>query len=149
MTPSKEQLLDFLRAVDGDFPVPLSARAELTAYTEKLLSRATLCADYKNGALCALVAGYTENLPADMAYIALAATRQTDRRQGRAYRLMQDFLAVCAQKNIPAVHLYTDPSNTAAIGLYRRLGFVPYRPKDEPRPMDGHWIYVLKGEDKL
>ena len=148
MEPNREQLLDFLAAVDADFPTPLSSRTALPAYADKLLQFATLCADMENGEIRALVAGYTDNLPGDMAYIALAATRRAHRRQGHARRLVRAFLEICAQKEIPAVHLYTDPSNAAALALYRSLGFEPYRPEAEPRPADSHWIYRLKGENK-
>lgn len=142
--PDKEQLLAFLRAVDRDFPVPLSQKVALEAYAAKLADRATLCASFDGGAVCALVAGYTENLPEDgIAYIALAATKRAFRRQGHARRLVRAFLTLCAGKGIPAVHLYTDRANTAAQKLYLDLGFAPYCPTVETRPADSHWIYCF------
>lgn len=143
---TKTQLETFLRQVDKDFPVPISQKQDLAAYAEKLLAKATLCADCENGELRALVAGYTENLPEEKAYIALVATAAEARGKGLARALTAQFLQRCRQKKIPAVHLYTDPSNAPAIRMYHKLGFQAYLMDAEPRPGDVHLICYLDKE---
>lgn len=136
----------FLEAVDASFPVPLSEKQNLTAYAHKLVSSATLCAEVQDGQVRSLVAGYTENLTNDLAYIAVVATRQDAKGQGLASTCVKAFLDRCREKNISAVHLYTDPTNEPAKAMYQKLGFVLYVPEQEPRPLDTHLIYRIEKE---
>lgn len=142
--PTVEQLEIFLRKVDRDFPVPLSHKQELSAYAHKLREKATLCAACVDGMIVSLVAGYTDNLTNGMAYIALAATLSQARGQGMAAGLVEEFLSICRQKKIGAVHLYAVRSNTPAMQMYRRLGFTELVLPDEPRPDDVHLIRYLE-----
>ena len=142
-----QQLETFLRQVDKDFPVPISQKKELSAYARQLCSKATLCACCEDEQIQALVAGYTENLPEDKAYIALVATIAGARGKGLASGLVKQFLEICRnKKNIAAVHLYTDVTNTGAIGMYRKLGFRPLVLENEMRPEDVHLIFYLNEE---
>lgn len=142
------QLEHFLREVDRDFPVPLSQKQELSAFARKLLEKATLCEICRDGEIQSLVAGYTENLTEGKAYISLVATLAKARGKGYAQQLIGQFLQICREKRIPAVHLYTVPANTAAVNLYRKLGFEAYIIDGEPRPGDAHLIIYLNKENK-
>ena len=141
-----DEVLRFLKAVDTSFPVPLSVKQPLECLAQKFCEKATLCHIEENGEMVALVAGYTQNLAKNMAYISVVATLPDMRGKGYAKKLMKQFLDICEEKKIAAVHLYTDASNEAAIALYERLGFVPYVVEDEPRPEDIHLIYHFKQE---
>lgn len=143
MTIDVNSIEVFLRRVDGDFPVPLSQKQDLGLFARKLLEKATLCVAANETGITSMVAGYTENLTGAMAYVSIAATLPEARGQGLASGLMKEFIGICREKHIPAVHLYAVPTNTAAMELYRRLGFVEWKQPDEPRPRDAHLILYL------
>ena len=138
------QIEAFLQAADQSFPVPLSEKQDLSAYARKLYEHATLCTACKGDRIVSMVAGYTENLTGDWAYIAIVATLPEGRGQGTARRLVQEFIQICAQKQIRAVHLYAVPENTAAVRLYQTLGFRTLQLDDEPRKVDAHLIYDIE-----
>lgn len=141
-----EEVLQFLKAADLSFPVPLSQKQDLELLARKFCEKATLCHIQEEGETVALVAGYTENLTDNMAYISVVATLPEARGKGYARTLVKQFLDICQNKCIEAAHLYTDKSNAAAITLYEKLGFVPCVADNEPRPEDVHLIYFLNGE---
>ncbi len=138
------QLEQFLRLVDRDFPVPLSQKQDLKEYSKKLLEKATLCFVCEDGKILSLVAGYTENLSENMAFITLVATREEARGRGLAKELVQEFISLCREKNIKAVHLYAVPTNVSAVKMYHKVGFREFYPVNEPRPEDTHLIYYLE-----
>lgn len=142
--PDVKMLERFLRQVDRSFPVPLSRKQELGAYARKLCEKATLCACCEGDEIISLVAGYTDDLPEDKAYMAVAATLPHARGRGLARKLVQEFIAICREKRIRAVHLYAVPSNAPAMKLYRSLGFRDYVIPDEPRPEDAHLILYME-----
>lgn len=94
----EQQLLDFLEEVDMDFPVHLSEKVILSNYANKLYTTATLCAEYYKERIVGLVAGYTENLPNEIAYIALVGVCRDVRHQGIAKRLLVEFTQICKKK---------------------------------------------------
>jgi len=90
-----------------------------------------------------MVAGYTEHLTDNMAYISIVATRAAFQGRGFALRLLGEFMEICRQKEADAVHLYVVPSNLGALRLYEKMGFVPWQLPNEPRPNDLHMIYYF------
>lgn len=136
----------FLYAVDDAFPVPLSKKQNLKYYAVKLFSSATICAEIQNGNIISMVAGYTETLSDDIAYIAVVATLNEAKGRGFASNCVKEFIEVCRQKSIPAVHLYTSSTNEPAKAMYKKIGFVTYFPEKEPRPQDTHFIYKILKE---
>ena len=141
---TSERIKNFLYKVDKDFPVALSDKTDLSVYADKLFEKATLCIQCENDSIISMVAGYTDNLTENMAYIALVATAVEGRGKGHAYKLVKEFISICKDKNIKAVHLYTDKSNEAAIKMYYKLGFVLYVLDDDPRPDDVHLVYYIR-----
>ena len=138
------QIEAFLKATDQTFPVPLSQKQDLSAYAQKLYEKATLCAAYAGEEIVSLVAGYTENLPDERAYIAIVATLPKARGNGLASQLIKELIGICRKKNIKAVHLYAVPDNIPAMNMYYALGFQDLRVADEPRKEDAHLIYYLE-----
>lgn len=134
----------FLRAVDSSFPVPLSAKQDLNEFAAKLCGKGTICAEMEEERIISMAAGYTDNLVGSMAYISVVATLPEAQGKGRASKLVREFIGICEQKHIDAVHLYAAASNTAAIRMYEKIGFVPLRLEEEPRPDDAHLVYCLK-----
>lgn len=133
----------FLYAVDKDFPICLSEKVDLKKYAKKLCNKASIFYEEEGEKIIAMLAGYTEDLSDNIAYIALLATLTQYRGQGFAKKLMLDFFVLCRKKNIKAVHLYTTANNQSAQKLYKHVGFKNYILKNEPRPNDVHLIYYL------
>jgi len=118
-----DNLLNFLSEVDSDFPVPISQGVDLEDYTQKLLSKATLCIESDDDKILSLVAGYTDNLVNNLAYIAIVATVGDGRGKGYAKKLVKEFLEIAKSKNADGVHLYAVKTNVPAVNMYRDIGF--------------------------
>lgn len=139
-----EKIEDFLTKVDKSFPVPLSKKQNLSEFAIKLNEKATLCTKEENGEIVSMVAGYTENLSDNIAYISVVATLEGSRCKGYSKALVKEFIEICIKKSIDAVHLYTVATNISAVNLYKKLGFKEYVMENEPRPDDLHLIYYIK-----
>lgn len=144
MKPTIEAIEAFLRAVDQDFPVPLSQKQELHQYAKKLQERATVCAVCAEGTILSMVAGYIDHVERNMGYISIAATEKGSRGKGYGSMLVRQFLEAAGARGLDSVHLYAVASNVPAVRMYRALGFRDYHPADEPRPDDLHLIYHIK-----
>ncbi len=142
-TLEKEALYKFLLSVDQAFPIPLSCKVDLWEYTCKLVQKATLCIKTQGEGIVGLVAGYTEDLIDNMAYIAVAAVAEKERKKGIARELIVEFINICRQKQIERIHLYAVSTNIAALKLYDSLGFEVFTLEDEVRPMDVHLILKI------
>lgn len=136
----------FLQDVDTLFPVPLSQKQELSELAAKFAEKATICTVCEHGRITAMVAGYTDNVVNDMAYISVVATLPAAQGKGFASRLVREFVEIARQKPLTAVHLYAVRSNVPAIEMYRKIGFEEWFLPDEPRPDDVHLIYRLQEE---
>ena len=139
---------DFLEKVDNNFPVSLSRKVNLSEYAKKLYNDATICVEYDKNVIVAMVAGYTDNLVDNIAYISIVATCEDARGKGLAPKLLDEFLNVCKEKNVDAVHLYTTENNVLAKKLYYKFGFKKYFTKNESRPNDLHLILDLKNREE-
>lgn len=143
ITISEEEIEQFLVRVDKSFPVPISQKQELHLYAKKLHDKATLCVKTQGSRILAMVAGYTEDIVDDRAYIALVATLEETQGKGFASELVKEFIGVCRKKKIAAVHLYASAVNAPAMTMYSRLGFHKWEQNNEPRPEDIHFIYYI------
>jgi ribosomal protein S18 acetylase RimI-like enzyme len=148
----ENKILCFLKAVDKQFPVPLSEKQDLKAFAQKLCSNATLCYTIEDHEIVSLVAGYTENTVNNMGYISIVATLPKAQKRGLSKELLRDFIAIAREKCLDVVHLYTTQENIAALKLYKNLGFIEWKLKTEIRPHDVHlicWLDGRKVEEKL
>ena len=112
-----EKIESFLTKADKSFPVPLSKKQNLSEFAIKLSEKATLCIKEENGEIVSMVAGYTESLENNIAYISVVATLENARGKGYAKASVKEFIEICRQKKINAVHLYTVSSNISASSL--------------------------------
>lgn len=146
--PTEKELYEFLKDVDLSFPIPLSQKQDLLQFAKKLLTVATLVTVYQDDELVSLVAGYTENVVNNMAYISVVATKEKARKQGYGKRTVKEFIAISKKKGLKAVHLYTVPSNLGAVNLYKNIGFTELFLENEPRKEDLHLVYYISGGQK-
>lgn len=146
---SVKKIHEFLKLVDKEFPIPLSEKTDLKDYALKLYRNATLCTYEENDNILAMVAGYTENIVGDMAYISMVVTLPEARGRGIARGLVSEFIGRARMKRLKAVHLYAVRQNTAAMKLYSDIGFVEWHLENEKRPDDVHFIYYLNEKTAL
>lgn len=146
MEPSINDIKTFLCRVDEKFPVALSQKQDIEDIARKFCEKGTLCLAWENNEICSMVAGYTDNILNNKAYISVVATLDGARGRGYASRLIEEFIAKAEEKHIEAVHLYTDRKNIPAIRMYQKLGFEEWQISDEPRPDDMHLIRFLAGK---
>ena len=137
---------EFLLSVDDTFPTPISKKQKIKDFSQKLFNYATICVEVEENKIASMVAGYTDNLMDGMAYISIVATHCKAQGRGLASNCIKRFIDVCREKEISAVHLYTDRSNEIAKTMYRKIGFVKYEPEFEARPNDIHLIYRIEME---
>lgn len=142
---TKEEVYHFLKKVDCLFPIPLSEKQDLKILSEKLFEKGTIRVAMDDGKIISMVAGYTENMIDNRAYISVVATLEEYAGKGIAKKLIKEFIDVCKNKKIDAVHLYAVPSNVIAVNMYKNLGFVEWKLNDEPRKEDLHFIYYIGG----
>lgn len=140
-----EEVYDFLNKVDTSFPIPLSEKQDLKTFSEKLITKGTLCAATDAGKIVSMVGGYTENIIDNKAYISIVATLDEYAGRGFAKKLIKEFICICKDKKIEAVHLYAVPSNLVAVNMYKSIGFSEWNREDEPRKEDLHLIYHIGG----
>ena len=143
-----QKIKEFLIKVDKSFPVPLSQKQSLSEFAIKLCEKATICKIEENGEIISMVAGYTENLTDNIAYISVVATLENERGKGYSKSLVKDFINICKRKQIDAIHLYTVSTNISAVNLYKKLGFEEYIIENESRKEDLHLIYYIKDKIK-
>lgn len=138
------EIEEFLKKVDKSFPTPLSQKQNLSEFALKLCEKATICEKREDGKIVAIVAGYTENIVDNIAYISVVATTESARGKGYSKELIKEFFEICKIKKIKAVHLYTARTNIIAINMYHKIGFVELIVENEPRKNDLHLIYYIK-----
>lgn len=136
-------LVEFLESVDSDFPISLSDKVNINDYAMKLLNNATIKFCIKGNQIVGMVAGYTENLADNIAYITVLAVRKEFRGLRIGYDLVKEFIEVCRGKKIKAIHLYTHKTNSSAIKMYNNLGFELYKLPKEVRVDDMHFIKYI------
>ncbi len=141
-----EEVVNFLKIVDNDFPVSLSQKTDIELLAKKYCEHGTVCCAYDNHRIIAMVVGYIENTVNQMGYISLVASVREARRLGLASKLVREFLEKAEEKHLTAVHVYTHITNYGAIAMYEKLGFVRYSPENEPRPNDVHFFYFFSRE---
>ncbi len=140
-----EEVYDFLNKVDKLFPTPLSEKQDLKTFSKKLISKGTLCVASDEGKIVSMVGGYTENIIDNKAYISVVATLEEYTGRGFAKKLIKEFICMCKDKKIEAVHLYAVPSNLVAVNMYKSIGFSEWDRDEEHRKEDLHLIYRIGG----
>ena len=110
-----------LRDADSQFQPPLSTRVDLAAYAAKLLARAERFEARAADRLVGLVAAYCNQGPT--AFVTSVSVLSPWRGHGIARILMEQCLAEARRRGAARIGLEVDRGATAALNLYRRLGF--------------------------
>lgn len=141
---TKEELEDFLTAVDQDFPVPLSKKTNLSLLAEKLTEKADIFAKRIDGEVAGLAIGYVTNSFSSISFLSIVAVKKKFRGLGISKEVLTKYLqAVREEGRFSAVDVYSKEENKVAVQMYKSMGFVGYQMENEPRPNDLHLIYYI------
>jgi ribosomal protein S18 acetylase RimI-like enzyme len=121
---SQSQIAQHLTLCDQEFVPPLSDRLNLGEYAEKIACLATTCEAWSGGSLVGLVAGYCNDSNQRAAYITNVSVLRKWMGGGIAEKLVSDFIAHAREFELHEVVLEVACTNTAAIKLYKKVGFV-------------------------
>lgn len=133
----REDILRHFAACDASFDPPLSVRVNLSAYAEKLADHATRFEiwageDLKDSNLIGLVAVYCNAPDRLKAFISNVSVIPDHTGQGIARRLMEAALVHLRARGFTKVELEVSTGATAALGLYKTLGFLGDEARGQP-----------------
>jgi len=114
-------VLAHLEAADAGFVPTLSSRVDLPGYAAKLLARAERFEAWDGPVLIGLVAAYC-NMPPS-AFITSVSVLPPWQGRGVARELMRQCLLQVRRAGLATAMLEVSPRASAAISLYRALGF--------------------------
>ncbi len=121
---SAEQIAEHLRCGDADFVPPLSSRVEIDAYALKLGCQATRFEAWSDGRLIGMVAAYCNRPDQQLAYISSVSVLCAWSGKGIAARLLAQCVEHAKVSGLRQIRLEVASTNTPAIKLYEKAGFV-------------------------
>ena len=113
-----------LRACDASFVPPLSGRVDIAAYAGKIAAAAHCFEAYVGGELAGLVAAYCNAPDTGVAFITTVSVLPAWQGNRIAAQLLEHCIAHVRARGFARLALEVGSGNAAAIGLYRRHGFV-------------------------
>lgn len=119
-----EPIRRFLEDVDGDFPVPLTVRVDLTDYVGKLLNEGFVLVAEESGNVRGIAAGYANDARGSVAYLSVIAVDGDVRGAGVGSRLLRRFEVESATRGMCTVALHTADGNSASRAMYERCGYI-------------------------
>lgn len=138
------KVIDFFRAVDTEFPIPLSKRINIQEYSEKLCNKGDIfITSSDEDEIAGLIAGYITHAEGDLGYISIIAVKQKYRKQGIAVELVKQFLDRAKTLGKKGVHVYTYKSNLPARNMYYRCGFKDCDKIKQDRLEEIHMEYMF------
>lgn len=132
------EIISFLKAMDKEFPTPLSERVDLDKYTVKFCGKGSvICALYQNK-IVGLLGGYCNNHETKKGYISVLIIDRAFRGNKISKHLLEDFIQKCKASGMKQIEVHTYKTNIEAIGLYEKFGFEKRKVSDEG------YIYYIK-----
>lgn len=113
----------FLERVDGDFPVPLTERVDLTEYVAKLMGEGFALVAEEAGDVRGVAAGYANDSRERTAYLSVIAVDGAARGAGVGSLLLSAFEHEAAVRGMHLVSLHTAAENSASRAMYERCGY--------------------------
>lgn len=118
-----EEIRAHLESCSPRHEPPLAPRVDLRAYALKMHGHATTFEAWADGALVGLVAAYLNDADTRTGYITNVSVAEGYVGRGVALKLMRMCLERAAAAGMRSLALEVGTANTAAIALYRKLGF--------------------------
>ncbi len=121
---SEAQIAGHFSLGDADFNPPLSDRVDIYAYAEKITSKATRFEAWSGDKLVGLVAAYCNDQQQRVAFITSVSVLKDWMGKGIAANLVQQCIAHAKNLGMRQISLEVQRDNLAAIGLYKKSGFM-------------------------
>lgn len=122
---SEEEVASHLWRCDVDFIPPLSSRIEIGNYAAKIVSNATRFEAWFGSNLVGLVAIYCNDKKDFLAFISNVSIQKDMSGKGIARNLLQQSIEYVMTLGVKNIILKVDISNSRAIRLYEKIGFIP------------------------
>lgn len=139
-----EQIAEHLSRCDTNFVPCLSSRVDINDYAQKIASRAMRFEAWSGGMLVGLVAAYCNDKEKRIAYIASVSVLSEWTGKGIAARLMKQCTERAKAFDMRQISLEVARSNTPAIKLYEKSGFVADKANT---PFVGMILNLKNGEE--
>lgn len=118
-----EELTDFIKLQDREFPVPISQKTDIGSYAGKLLhSGYVLAARDQEGLIQGMIAGYANDYETCEAYESVFVVDQAFRGTGLARSLFMEQKKICIAAGMERLVVKTHKSNEKAKAFYRKFG---------------------------
>ena len=119
----KAPALAFLRTVDGDFPVPLSQKADLEDLAQKVIDRGYIVAVQEGERLLSAAFFYCNDVETEIGYLSVLATLPECRGMGYANAVISEMERIAKEQGMRRMQLYTYRSNKGAVDFYIKNGY--------------------------
>lgn len=129
--------------IDNLFPISLFDKESLSVLALKLEKYGTLSCVREQNRIVAMCAGYANDIQNRQGYISVVAVLPEYSNKGYGKVAVQGFLKKTKGAGMSSVYLYADSENSAALHMYKKLGFSEWNIVVEPRPKDKHLIIQL------
>lgn len=120
----KSDIESLLLEVDIEFEPRISSKNNITDYAQKLVNQATVFPVYIEGVLVAFIAIYCNNYETKIAYLSMIAVKKELRGGGIGLNLVEIATKYIKSIGFKTFRLEVYNSNTKAISLYSKLGFI-------------------------
>jgi len=130
-TADTQEILEHLKKCDHSFQPILTKRVNIEEYARKIFDRATTFEAWHARILVGLLAAYFSNNPERSAFITNVSVLEDFMGKGIASRLLNECKEYALQENFGEIRLEVHKVNVRAIGLYRKLSFVPYEIRED------------------
>lgn len=121
---SGSKVAEHLLRCDEYFLPPLSERVEITAYAQKLVSKAARFEAWSGDTMVGLVAIYCNDMETRIAHITSVSVLHEWMNKGIAARLMEQCIAYAQAYGVHTIKLEVASDNAPAICLYAKHGFI-------------------------
>lgn len=119
----RDELVRFLDEVDSDFPIPLSHKVDLGAWSAKVIEGGLVVAVRRDGRIEGVAAGYANDAAGRNAFLSVLAVTQGVRGRGIGGKLVTEFERESSRRGMERVLLTTHSCNCPAMALYSRMRY--------------------------
>mgnify|MGYP003277649908 CR=1 FL=1 len=120
----KHKIIKFISQMDKQFPTPISKKTDILAFVEKLLQYGHICCALYKNEIIGIIGGYVNNTDTKKAVITILVVNPEYRGNKISVSLVDEFLLYSKKNSMRLVEVFTHETNTEAIGLYEKMGFV-------------------------
>lgn len=119
----RDEFARFLDEVDSDFPIPLSHKVDLGAWSARIIEVGLVVAARRDGRIEGVAAGYANDTAGRNAFLSVLAVARGVRGEGIGGKLVAEFERESTRRGMGRVLLTTHSSNRPARTLYSRMRY--------------------------